>query len=89
MVLVIEVAFGRMQVVEERIVVSEPLKQRVRLSNTVEVFFEGDGVNGLHEVVIDRPPESSHGTPASRPGVQRLLMAGSGRRAPLDGKGID
>ena len=87
MVLGIEVAYGRMQVVEERVVVSEPLEQRTRLSNSVEVLLEGDGIDRLHEVVVERPPESAHGTPASRPGVQRLVVAGSGRRAPLDGEG--
>jgi hypothetical protein len=86
-ILVVEIACWGMEVVEERVVVGETLEKRGRLPGEVEVLLESNGVDRLHEWVMKRPPESSHGTPASRPGVQRLLVAGSGRRAPLDGEG--
>lgn len=51
-----------------------------------EVFTGRMTIEGLHEIGMDRLPEGTHRTPALRPGIGCLLMAWSGRRAPLSGK---
>lgn len=45
---------------------------------------EGEGRVGAHEALVNAVPAEGHWTPAVRPGVQRLVWPGSGRRAPLD-----
>ncbi|MGZ8869219.1 MAG: hypothetical protein ACXW2P_12825, partial [Thermoanaerobaculia bacterium] len=42
----------------------------------------------LHEVITDLVPREGHRTPALRPGVRRLLVARSGRRASLRFQGV-
>lgn len=42
----------------------------------------------MHEVITDLVPREGHWTPALRPGVRRLLVARSGRRASLRFQGV-
>ena len=78
-----EVAREVVKVIEQRARVDESAQLGPRLAQGVELRLHGKELKGLHEVRMKRLPEGAHGTPASRPGVQRLVLAKSGRRAPL------
>ena len=53
-----------------------------------EAALEAEGGSGMHDLITDLVPCERHWTPALRPGVQRLLVARSGRRASLRFQGV-
>jgi|GEM_PF-1936772 len=54
----------------------------------IEAALEAEGGRRLHDLITDLVPCERHWTPALRPGVQRLCVARSGRRASLRFQGV-
>ena len=78
-----------MEIVQNRSGIYEATKNWLVLSQVFKLLFGTVKVDGSLEIRMDLLPESAHEMPALRPGISCLLVARSGRRAPLQflGKG--
>ena len=87
-VLLARIALGAMQPVKQGRRIPEGFERFPHTPDSVETALEAEGGRGMHEVITDLVPCEGHRTPALRPGVQRLLVARSGRRASLRFQGV-
>ena len=72
-----------MQYIKNRRWVAVWRKGLTRAADGLKVAIKFQRAGRTKKVITDLVPRGSHWTPALRPGVQHLLMAKSGRHAPL------
>ena len=82
-ILVVWVAITAVEIIQHRSGVDEATKNGMPQSQSFKLRLGCVKIKGPLEIRMDLLPESAHEMPALRPGISCLLVARSGRRAPL------